>query len=251
MIAETLLNISFVSILGVKIANISRCDAIKLMEQLIQQEPGSTRTIFIVNAHTLNLAVENPEYRDVLNCANKVFPDGTGVRCAARLRGTILKNNLVGTDLIPEFLSATSNRDYRYFLLGADAATIARAAQVATERFPGWQLVGYHHGYFTTEETDSIIEQINSAQPHLLLVGMGNPKQECWLHAHQHRLQVPLGIGVGGLFDHWGSNLKRAPLWVRKLGCEWIQLLLQQPHKWGRYIIGNPKYIIRIIFSLN
>lgn len=244
-------NSSLVSILGVKITNISRHEAIRVMEQLLRQEQSPTHTIFIVNAHTLNLATENPEYRDVLNSARLVFGDGTGVRWAAKLRGTTMKSNLVGTDLIPEFFQATGNCGYRYFLLGADAATVSRAAQATSDKFPGWEMVGFQHGYFGNDETASVIERINSAQPHMLLVAMGNPKQEYWLHIHQHRLRVPLAIGVGGLFDHWAGNLRRAPLWVRQKGFEWLQILLQQPQKWRRYLIGNPKFLIRIVLALD
>jgi len=58
---------------------------------------------------------------------------------------------------------------------------------------------------------------------------------------------VPVSVGVGGLFDHWAGNLKRAPGWVRRFGIEWVQLLLQQPHKWRRYVLGNPKFVVRAL----
>lgn len=241
---------SVVSVLKVKITNTSHLGAIEMMESFIKQEPDKVHNIFIVNAHTLNLATDNLEYRDVLNSASVVFADGTGVRWAAKLRGTNLQDNLVGTDLIPNFFNATSNRGYRYYLLGADPQTIKYAAEYTSQQFPGWTLAGFHHGYINEEESIKVIEEINSLQPHLLLVGMGNPLQECWLHNHEHRLKVPVCVGVGGLFDHWGGNLKRAALWVRQLGFEWLQILLQQPgKKWQRYIIGNPKFIVRMVLS--
>jgi N-acetylglucosaminyldiphosphoundecaprenol N-acetyl-beta-D-mannosaminyltransferase len=76
---------------------------------------------------------------------------------------------------------------------------------------------------------------------------MGNPMQEQWIHGHLPMLEVPVSIGVGGLFDHWGGTLRRAPLWVRCLGIEWVQLLIQQPHKWRRYVLGNPKFVCRAL----
>jgi N-acetylglucosaminyldiphosphoundecaprenol N-acetyl-beta-D-mannosaminyltransferase len=241
-----------VSIFNVKVANITKPEAIQLMEELIQPEQSATQSIFIVNAHTLNLAVEEEEYCNLLNNATYVFNDGTGVRWAAAWRGVKIKNNLVGTDLIPQFFQETGNQGYRYFLLGADERTINLAAQFAQKAFPEWELAGFHHGYLTTAElTQFAIDQINAAKPNLLLVGMGNPIQEKWIHQNKSRLQVPLAIGVGGLFDHWGANLQRAPLWVRELGFEWLQLLLQQPHKWRRYIPGNIKFLLRMVFIAN
>jgi N-acetylglucosaminyldiphosphoundecaprenol N-acetyl-beta-D-mannosaminyltransferase len=79
---------------------------------------------------------------------------------------------------------------------------------------------------------------------------MGNPLQEQWIDRFGHRIHVPVSIGVGGLFDHWGNNLKRAPVWVRRNGLEWVQLLLQQPHKWRRYLVGNPKFLFRMVAHL-
>jgi N-acetylglucosaminyldiphosphoundecaprenol N-acetyl-beta-D-mannosaminyltransferase len=239
-----------VSILGVEVANCSRLEAIGLLENLFRADDVASHGIFIVNAHTLNLAAEDERYRCVLNAAHTVFADGTGARWAARLRGVRLKDNLVGTDLIPQLFRATAGFGYRYFLLGARAETITRAAEVCRNAYPGWTLAGFHSGHFRKEETRDVIEKINSAKPHLLLVGMGNPLQELWIHENQRALRVPVCIGVGGLFDHWGGNLARAPAWVRRRGFEWLHILSQQPHKWRRYLLGNPKFLFRILRTM-
>lgn len=242
---STLADQESVTIFGVRIANYSQPQAIDLIESLLQQD--RTGALYIVNAHTLNLAAENEHYRALINRAHRVLGDGTGVRWAARRRGVRMKDNLVGTDLVPALFETTAGRGYRYFLLGADPDTIVQAARTCEISFPGWELAGFHHGYFSIEQTDAVIETINTARPHVLLVGMGNPRQEIWIDTHRRRLRVPIAIGVGGLFEHWAGNLKRAPLWMRRQGLEWLQLLLQQPHKWRRYLIGNPKFVVRMI----
>ena len=135
-------------------------------------------------------------------------------------------------------------------MLGANNDTIRHAANKCQTDFSGWDLAGYHHGYTIAAETNELIERINAARPHLLLVGMGNPLQEQWINRHKHQLRVPVCIGVGGLFDHWAGNLQRAPEWVRRQGFEWLQLLMQQPHKWRRYLLGNPKFLLRILKEL-
>jgi N-acetylglucosaminyldiphosphoundecaprenol N-acetyl-beta-D-mannosaminyltransferase len=235
-----------VSIFGVKIANLQESAAIKFLEQMVKAFDGRSQAIYFVNAHTLNFAVRRPEYRALLNRASYVFGDGTGVRWAARYRGMPMKANLNGTDLVPRLFLDTADRGYRYFLLGATPDTVALAADMAQVRFPGWTLAGYHHGYLDEVRNGEVIEQINAARPHLLLVGMGNPLQEQWIDRNLTRLHVPLCMGTGGLFDHWAGNIKRAPRWVRRLGCEWLQLLLQQPHKWRRYLLGNPAFLYRM-----
>jgi N-acetylglucosaminyldiphosphoundecaprenol N-acetyl-beta-D-mannosaminyltransferase len=203
--------------------------------------------VYFVNAHTLNLAAHNPAYCQLLNRGHCVFGDGTGVRWAARARGVSMKANLNGTDLVPRLFRHAAGQGYRYFLLGATADTIERAAASATDRFPGWTLVGRHHGYIDMHQAPGVINSINHARPHVLLVGMGNPLQEQWIDRHLDKLQVPLCLGTGGLFDHWAGNLRRAPRWVRRLGYEWLQLLLQQPHKWRRYLLGNPAFVWRMV----
>ena len=95
--------------------------------------------------------------------------------------------------------------------------------------------------------TSRVIRQINQAQPDVLLVGMGNPLQERWIHRHRHQLDVPLCIGVGGLFHYWAGDLQRAPIWLRRWGAEWLGILLQQPHKARRYLLGNPLFLYRIL----
>ena len=76
---------------------------------------------------------------------------------------------------------------------------------------------------------------------------MGNPVQERWIHAHREQLEVPLCLGVGGLFHYWAGDLRRAPAWLRRMGAEWLGILLQQPHKARRYLLGNPLFVARIL----
>ncbi len=246
---NTAIRSNSLSVLGVRLINYSSNEAVTYLESLITTPESGTHDIFIINAHTLNLASDDEDYCNVLNQASAVFGDGTGVRWAARLRGVRMQANLVGTDLIPRLFESTANREFSYFLLGADAETIKKAASVCQEKFPGWKQAGFHHGYILDDdmENEKAIALINEKQPDILLVGMGNPKQEVWIHENKHKLSVPACIGVGGLFDHWGGNLTRAPLWVRRLGYEWLQLLIQQPQKWRRYLVGNPKFIFRML----
>jgi N-acetylglucosaminyldiphosphoundecaprenol N-acetyl-beta-D-mannosaminyltransferase len=236
-----------VEVLGVRIANLHTIEAVAHMQKLIWTAGPYARAVYIVNAHTLNLACDDPSYHAVLNGADAVFGDGTGIRWAARWQGKKMIDNLVGTDLLPFFFANTLERHYRYFLLGARDEVVARAAQYLTRQFPGLNVVGSHHGHYAPGEHDGVIAKINAARPDILLVGMGNPIQERWIHDHRAELTgVRLAVGVGGLFDHWGGVLKRAPRWVRRNGFEWVQLMLQQPHKWRRYLIGNPKFLARV-----
>lgn len=231
-------------VLGIGVENATMEEALRLLEGWMTRQ-DRTRTVYFVNAHTLNLASADPSYRAVLRRADVVFGDGTGVRWAARLRGVELRDNVNGTDLTPALLSGTAG--YRLYVLGADPSGNARAAEYLRRSFPGWEVVDHQHGYFHESELPSVLEDIRRSRPHLLLVGMGNPLQERWIDRYRARLEVPVVMGVGGLLDYYSGRLVRAPTWVRELGMEWVHILRLQPHKAGRYVLGNPVFLVRAL----
>jgi N-acetylglucosaminyldiphosphoundecaprenol N-acetyl-beta-D-mannosaminyltransferase len=233
-------------LLGVPILDMQFDDAVAFVSSLLEDEPPTPRTLYFVNAHTLNLAYENAAYRAVLNRADFVLGDGTGVRWAARRQGLRLQDNLNGTDLVPAVLDLNAGRKFRYYMLGTTPEVMERSAQEARRTFPGWELAGYHHGFLNEMNEADVIAEINRARPHLLLVAMGNPLQEMWIDRNRQRLRARLCLGVGALADRWAGDLIRAPLWVRRLGCEWLDILRRQPHKWRRYVLGNPKFLYRV-----
>ncbi len=207
---------------------------------------GHAHSVYIANAATTNLCYENPAYRDCINRGHLVLNDGTGVGLAARWQGQPFTHNHVGTDLIPRVCDNGQDWGLRVFLLGGADGVAERAARTLSDRFPAIVIAGCHHGYVCHHDDERVCRIVNDACPHLLLVAMGNPLQEMWIDRNLSRLDRGVAVGVGGLIDHLAGNLRRAPLWVRAAGCEWVQILLQQPHKWKRYILGNPLFIYRM-----
>jgi N-acetylglucosaminyldiphosphoundecaprenol N-acetyl-beta-D-mannosaminyltransferase len=236
------------AVLGVQITDVHMSRALEMVRDMIEQYDGRTRSVYFVNAHALNLACSDRAYRGVLNAADYVFGDGTGVRWAARLQGMRLRDNVNGTDLVPALLNASIGPKRRYFMLGTDENSIRRAAEHAAATFPNWTLAGFHHGYLANPEINAqAVDEINRAQADLLLVGMGNPLQERWIHDNRDRLRAPVCLGIGGLFQYWAGTIRRAPRWLRGSGFEWLGILAQQPQKAKRYIVGNPQFLARII----
>lgn len=245
MAPDPLAEVPRVTLFGVPIINATPAEAIAACARWIGARDGRSRSVYLVNAHTLNLACEDPAYHATLAAGDAVFGDGTGVRIAARWKGVAMRANLVGTDLLPEMFRTLGDPAVRYYLLGATADTVARAVERLRADFPGIDIVGFRDGYVPPADAGAAVAAINACRPDVLLVAMGNPLQEQWIHDHRAELRVPVCIGVGGLFDHWAGNLERAAPWVRRLGIEWLQILLQQPHKWRRYLLGNPKFLLR------
>lgn len=238
------------SVFDIRICDCKLGDAKKLLEEIIdtRMQPCS---VFFVNTASFNIAFSKQGFRETVNRADIVFGDGTGVRWAARvLAGRKLKDNVNGTDLLPDLLYKPAKRGTTYFMLGAEPDVIEIAAKNAPALFPESKLVGYHHGFIKPEECDSVVEQINNSKADILLVGMGSPIQEAWIAENIHKIELPVTIAVGGLFSYWSDHLDRAPYWLRRIGMEWIHVLLRQPWKWKRYIIGNALFLARIAFAM-
>ena len=236
-----------VTLLGVRFNRLSRTAALSALESTLGREEA--RKVFIVNAHTLNLAWTDPGFRRVLNDADLLLNDGTGVQFASYLAGEPFPDNLVGTDLVPEFCHHAAARDAGVFLLGGQPGVGERAAKRLRALIPGLRICGTHHGYFPGSQEAGVLHAINRSGAAILLVAFGNPLQEIWIDRNSDRLRCDVCIGIGGLIDHLSGRLRRAPAWVRKARMEWIHILWGQPHKWRRYVLGNPQFISRALKS--
>jgi alpha-1,3-mannosyltransferase len=209
-------------------------------------EKGEPVAVAFANAHALNVAAENPAFRQALQ-NSLVLNDGIGVDVASRLfYGSPFPENLNGTDFSPNYLRQTKHR-YRIFLLGANPGVAERAGQRLSALCPWHRIVGCQHGHFNAEKAPEIVEQIRRVEADILLVAMGNPKQELFLQDHLAATGCTLGIGVGALFDFLAGQVPRATPWVRRWRLEWAYRLAREPRRLARrYLVGNPLFLMRI-----
>lgn len=199
-----------------------------------------------VNVDCLNQAVFDRRYRAILHEADLVYADGTGVVWASHLTDASLSQRITLGDVLPDLCRLAVERKLRLFFLGGRPGVAQQAAERLTRQYPGLEIVGTHHGFFSREDEPGIISHINQAQPHLLLVGMGVPKQEKWIWRHREELRVPVLWGVGALLDYSAGEIPRAPVWLRRMGCEWFFRLLVEPKRlWRRYLLGNAFFAMR------
>lgn len=236
-----------VTLLGVRFDRLHRREAHGTLASAFGG--GTAWKVYVVNAHTLNLAWSDPGFRQILNEADLLLNDGSGVGLAGRMAGKPFPDNLVGTDLVPQLCEIAVPRGVGVYLLGGMPGVPERAAERLREMVPGLRISGARHGYFQESENAGVIEAINRSGAGILLVAFGNPLQETWIHRNAGALRCDVCIGVGGLFDHLAGRLRRAPRWMRRAGIEWVHILLDQPHKWRRYILGNPLFLIRALKS--
>ncbi len=233
-------------LLGIPFANVSYDEALALIRQRIHADLSSN--LFFVNAHCLNIAYEHTRYRHALRRAGLVLPDGSGIKLGCQLQKDPLQANLNGTDLFPHLCALFEQENTSVYLLGGHPGVAARVAEWIQCHFPALKVAGSQHGYFPAEATAQVISDINRSGAKVLLCAMGVPTQELWLAEHRGQLNTRLNLAVGGLFDFYSDRIARAPLWMRRLGIEWMARLYHEPKRmWRRYLIGNPLYLSRVL----
>lgn len=218
------------------VANYSQAAAIQFVLDTLGRR--DRLALAFANAHTVVTAVRDPAVAKALEDFT-VFNDGIGVELAAkRLYGRSFADNLNGTDFTPALLAAAPPGT-RLFLLGGRPGISAQAAAAILQAHPHLLIAGERHGYVSPEEEPDLAAQINQAQPDILLVAMGNPKQELLIHQLKPQLEAPIAIGVGALFDFLADAVPRAPKWMRDIKLEWVFRLAQEPRRLAhRYTIG-------------
>lgn len=218
---------------------------IRHLDALVEQK--RKRFVSFVNAHTVNCSRKNEKYKEFLN-RTLVLNDGVGVSLASKwVYGSDFKHNFVGTDFVPYYLAQTV-RDLRIYLLGAQEHVVAATAAIIEERYPRHRVVGCRNGFFDQCEEERIRQEIEDAKPDILLLGMGNPRQELWWERNGDALSAPVAMGVGALFDYMSGAVPRAPRWVLALRSEWLFRLLVEPRRlWTRYVIGNITFLFALI----
>lgn len=242
--SQTLQSLPSIDLFGLDVTNASIAQTIDWLSSRLER--GDRTHVAFLNAHCVNIAAADAEYRAVLKAADAILPDGSGIALAARFLGVRLIANLNGTDLVPLLCQRLSDTGRSVFLLGGKPGVAAAVAKALRSACPELRIVGTQHGYFQPDDEDAVIKSINASGADVVLTAMGVPLQENWLHRVGSRLTATMRIGVGGCFDFLAGNIPRAPMALRRLGLEWTYRLYQEPLRmWQRYILGNPAFVMR------
>ena len=239
-------------VLGVQVHALQIPDVIRRMEAWISQRCAS-HFIAVANVHVLMEARHSPSFRRVLDSADLCVPDGMPLVWIGRSRGYSLKHRVYGPDLLLDFCRQTSTKAYRHFFYGGASGVPEALAAKLKCQFPMLEVAGTYSPPFrplTPEEDASIVDMINRAGADVLWVGLGCPKQECWMYEHREQLRVPVLVGVGQAFDLHAGRLKQAPAWMRGNGLEWLFRLLAEPRRlWRRYLIYNSEFVFSALLE--
>jgi len=228
-------------ILGIPIDDLNMEQTLERLERFVElgRATGKVHQVATVNTDFVVKSLGDPELRYLLQEADMSTADGMPLVWGARFLGVPLEGRVTGADLVPALAERAAQKGYSIYFLGAAPGVAARAAAVLQERYPSLRVAGIcSPPYRPVLEMDpAIIQEIKAARPDILYVAFGNPKQEKWIGMYGRETGVPVMIGVGGSLDFIAGKTRRAPLWMQRMGLEWLYRVLLDPGRlWRRYV---------------
>ena len=232
-------------LLGVGFNNLKIKDVLELIiKGLVKNEEKCY--VVTPNPEILVLADSDSNYKKVLNGAKLALPDGIGVMIASKLLSTPLKDRIHGVDLMEDRCKEVSKQPITVGFLGAGPHVAELTADCLREKYPGLKV------NFTEEEWNF---EKKYPKTDILFVAFGSPKQEIWIAENLSRIPIRVAIGVGGAFDFISGKVRRAPVFVRKLGLEWLFRLIIEPWRIKRqlrlikfiFLVCKEKFQIKMV----
>jgi N-acetylglucosaminyldiphosphoundecaprenol N-acetyl-beta-D-mannosaminyltransferase len=207
-------------------------------------ERGERLTVGCVNAAKLVRMRRDRRLRAAVTGCDLVLADGQSVVWASRLLRQPLPERVAGIDLLLGLLPEAARRGQRVYFLGAREDVLRRMLAEVGRRFPDLRVAGARDGYFSAGEAPLVAEAIREARTDLLFLGMSSPKKELFEQEWGSRTGAFVVHGVGGSFDVLAGEVRRAPVWWREHGMEWLYRAVQEPLRLGpRYLTTNAQFL--------
>lgn len=220
------------SMLGVPFDNVTTDQTLEAISGMIASR--KPHYIATANVDFTALAMYDEELRRILLDAHLVVCDGMPLVWASRWLGNALPERVAGSDLVPKLLEVAEKKNWSVYFLGGKKEVAEKAVQVVKARHPRLKIAGVMSPPFKPlheMDHEAICADIHSTNPDLLFVSFGCPKQEKWIAMNYQRAGAPVTIGVGATIDFLAGHMQRAPLWMQKIGLEWLYRLLQEPRR--------------------
>lgn len=227
---------------GIPIDDLNVEETLDRLEDFVEigRATGQNHQIATVNADFVVKAMSDPELRFLLQESDLLMPDGMPLVWGARLLGLPMEERVAGSDIVPMLAERAAEKGYSLYLLGAAPGIAQQAADILQEKYPNLIIAGVNSPPYSSvlEMNAQVVQDIRQANPDILLVAFGNPKQEKWIGMYRHQVNVPVMIGVGATLDFIAGYRARAPMWMQKSGLEWLFRLAQEPRRlWRRYVL--------------
>ncbi|MCX6868259.1 MAG: WecB/TagA/CpsF family glycosyltransferase [Verrucomicrobia bacterium] len=230
-------------IFGLNFANVSVDEALDIIEDHFRSR--DPLYIFTINVALLVYSREDPYVRKIYEECRLLTVDGMAIYYASKLLGKPLKASASASLMFEPLLARCAANNYKVFLIGASQATLEKAVTNLRQEHPGLRICGYHNGYFDHGNPPAdLVSEINASEADLVMLGMSSPYKERFVRENMGKLNVPVFLGVGGMFDIAAGEARFAPDWIRKSCLEWLYRLLQEPRRmWKRYFYTNSVFV--------
>jgi len=240
------------NVLGVGVHAIDLPSAASIIESAVRE--GTKGYVCVTSVHGVMEAQRDPEFRDILNLALLVTPDGMPTVWVGRMQGNSTMKRVFGPDLMLEVCRRSTGTGIRHFLYGGNPGIADELAEGLRRRFPGITVVGTFTPPFrplAPSEQLALEKQMETTLPDIVWVGLSTPKQEKFMAANFRRLPCKIMVGVGAAFDIHTGHVKDAPKWIKDAGLQWAHRLCQEPGRlWKRYLVNNSAFLVAIGLQL-
>lgn len=226
---------------GIKIDSVCMEQAVDRVQGWVEASDvpveGECKYVVTPNVDHTVLLSENELLQAAYSDASLILADGHPIVWASRLLRKPLPERVPGSELVPKIFERYNNnqKPLRVFLLGAAEGVGARAAERMKQQWPHVETVGVYSPPMGFEkdpvETDIILDRIAESKPDVVVIGLGAPKQEIWMHANRDRMVAKSAFCVGATIDFLAGEKKRAPVWMQKFGIEWLHRMLSEPKR--------------------
>jgi N-acetylglucosaminyldiphosphoundecaprenol N-acetyl-beta-D-mannosaminyltransferase len=235
-------------LLGVTLHRLDREQLLRCFEAALEAE-GPAHFAYL-NVAVSNQAADDPGLRGLLNKADLVYVDGAGIQLGCRILGAACPPRTTAADFLPEVLRMCARMGKSVGFLGGTPGAAERVRAIYSCHVDRLRINFVRNGFGELADAPGWQRELAADPPDLLLVGLGVPRQEEWIDWSRNRFPVRLYWSVGALFEYDGGTLARCPAWLGRIGLEWLYRLLVEPKRlWKRYLIGNPRFLLRCLSS--
>ena len=233
-----------ISILGVKVHRVDMASTLALIREFVAS--GKPHVIVTADSSGIVRARSDEDFRSLINNADLVTPDSSGVLWGARKLGTPLIERVSGVEIAGEMCRMSAEDGFSIYFLGAAPGVAELAVAKLKDQYPGLNVAGTHDGYFDSSRDAEVAAEVKASGAKALLVAMGIPRQEKFIRDNMDRLGVCVAMGVGGSFDVFSGKVKRAPEWFQNHGLEWLYRLSKDPSKISK-TATLPKFVALVL----
>lgn len=233
-----------IELLGIKIHRVDMGTTLDILRGFIRS--GKPHMVVTADSYGIVLAQSDPDYREIVNNADLVTPDSSGILKGAEILGMPLQTRVSGVDIAQNLCRMSGKEGFSIYFLGAAPGIAEMAVIKLLEQFPDMNVAGIRDGFFSPSEDADIAKIVRDSGAQVLLVAMGIPRQEKLIRDYMSEMGVCVAMGVGGSFDVFSGQVQRAPVWMQRHGLEWVYRLAKNPRKINK-VAALPRFLALVM----